>query len=116
MSAVRHAVLTATFLTAALLTTSKVGAADVGRYQILPGPPMILLDTPTGKTWRYDDGKWLPLEITRPKTVVPKPKESTQQRWQRESEARRLKLKNSKLKPAEKKPLKTLLDRLVPKQ
>ncbi len=100
-----------------LMAAPAAGAADVGRYEITPGPPMILLDTTNGKTWRYDaDGKWQPVEVVGPKVTPPKPAESTQQRWQRESEARRLKLKNSGPKPAEKKPIRKLLDKLAPTQ
>lgn len=90
-------------------------AADVGRYQIVPGEPMLLLDTTTGKSWRYEaPGKWLPLEIVLPKPVPVQPKETTQQRWQRESDTRRLELNSAGPKPAEEKPAWRLLDKLLP--
>jgi len=46
-----------------LLSALPVSAAEVGRYQVVPGTvagtPTILLDTATGKTWRLDgEGKW----------------------------------------------------------
>lgn len=102
-------------LTGLLGAAPAAQAADVGRYQIVPGPPMVLLDTTTGKSWRYEaPGKWLPLEVVAPKLSEPQSKETTQQRWQRELDSRRLDLEKSGPKPPEKSPSRRLLDKLLP--
>ena len=87
---------------------------DYGRFEISPGPPMILLDTLIGKTWRYDAaGQWVPIRRLRPK-LPPQRKETDKQRWQREPDARRLLLKKSGPQPKPKSPARTLLDNLAP--
>ena len=109
----RHAILALALLAAVV----PAAAAEVGRYQLVAGPPMVLLDTATGKTWRYEaPGKWVPLEIEQPKPAETATKEATQERWKREAEARRLQLKPSGPKPAEPTPSRKLLDKLLPKQ
>ena len=97
-----------------ILSGQPSSAADVGRYQITPGSPVILLDTATGKTWHLQDGQWLPMNIVRPQPVPPKPKETTRQRWQRESDTRRLQLDKSGPKPVQKPPIRSLLEKLAP--
>ena len=88
-------------LVLAPMALQPASAADVGRYQIAPGPPMILLDTATGKSWRYEaEGAWLPLAVTQAAEPAPKPKISTQERWKRDTEARRLQLLKSRKSPA----------------
>ena len=87
---------------------------DYGRFEISPGPPMILLDTLSGKTWRYDTaGQWTPIQRLKPKPP-PQRKETAKQRWQRESDARRLLLNKSGPQPKPKSPARTLLDNLAP--
>ncbi|MEK9722516.1 MAG: hypothetical protein VW405_03385 [Rhodospirillaceae bacterium] len=85
-----------------LVTAQPAPAADVGRYQILQGPPMILLDTTSGRSWRYDPtGQWMPVPVVEP-PPPDTPKETAQQRWQRELDARRLKLDKAAPAPVQK--------------
>ncbi|MDD9878451.1 MAG: hypothetical protein OXR84_13510 [Magnetovibrio sp.] len=107
----RAALLPGLGFAAALLLAASAAAADPGRYQISPGEPRILLDTQTGKSWRYEDETWVPIEIDIPEPPPqPKAKISTQERWRRDAEERRLKLKPSGAAEAPKKtPLKSLL-------
>ena len=103
------------FLTAIwMMAASAAGAADSGRYQIVSGPPTILLDTTTGRTWRYEPpGRWQPLEIVKLKAVETKTKERIHQRWKREVEKTRLPLNPSGQVPAKQKPARKLLDELL---
>ena len=87
---------------------------DYGRFEISPGPPMILLDTLSGKTWRYDTaGQWAPIQRLKP-NPSPERKETAKQRWQRESDARRLLLNKSGPQPKPKSPARNLFDNLAP--
>ena len=88
--------------------------ADNGRFEIVPGPPIILLDTLSGKTWRYDPGgQWEPINLLKSKPSSQR-NETPQQRRQRESDARRLPLNKSGVQPKLKSPARTLMDTLVP--
>jgi len=54
-------------------------AAETGRYQVVPGTPTILLDTQTGKTWRYGaEGKWTAIEFET--SQQPQPKSSVSEK------------------------------------
>ena len=75
---------------------------------------MILLDTLSGMTWRYDAvGQWKPIKRLKPKPPFQR-KETPQQRRQRESDAHRLPLNKSGPQPKSKTPVRSLLDKLAP--
>ena len=88
--------------------------ADNGRFEIAPGPPIILLDTLSGKTWRYDkNGQWKPINLLKsePSSQLNEP---PRQRRQRESDERRLRLNKSGVQPKPKSPARSLLETLAP--
>ncbi len=91
-----------------------VCGAEKGRFEIAPGPPMILLDTSSGKTWRYDMvGQWEPIKRLKPKPLSQR-KETLQQRGQRELDARRLKLNKTGPPTKPESRARTILNKLVP--
>ena len=89
-------------------------SADNGRYAIAPGPPIILLDTLSGKTWRYDrEGQWVPIQRRVQESSVQRT-ETPKQRRQRETDARRLPMNKSGPQPKPKTPARRFLDKLGP--
>ena len=89
-------------------------SAENGRYKIAPGPPKILLDTLSGKTWRYDSaGQWVPIQRLMPKSS-PQRNETPQQLRQRESDVRRLPLNKAGPQPKPKTRARSFLDKLAP--
>jgi len=106
--------LAAVLLFGLLVVLRPAQSAENGRYEIAPGPPKILLDTLSGKTWRYDSaGQWVPIQRLLPK-LSPKRNETPQQQRQRESDARRLPLNKAGPKPNPKSPARSFLDKLAP--
>ena len=89
-------------------------SAENGRYKIAPGPPKILLDTLSGKTWRYDSaGQWVPIQRLMPESS-PQRNETPQQLRQRESDVRRLPLNKAGPQPKPKTRARSFLDKLAP--
>ena len=106
--------LAAILLFALLAVLRPAQSAENGRYKIAPGPPKILLDTLSGKTWRYDPaGQWVPIQRLITKSS-PQLNDTPQQLRQRESDARRLPLNKAGPQPKPKSRARSFLDKLGP--
>lgn len=69
--------------------------SQVGRYRIIQGDMVILLDTVTGKTWRFSEPlEWHPMNFRQAgdEKLTPDGDKSAIERWQEDAESRRLKL------------------------
>ncbi len=83
-----------------LLSIASVRAEGmVNRYQIIEGNMVILLDTVTGKTWRFSEPMgWFPMTFMQAEdaAVSPEGSKSAIEMWEEDSQSRKLNL----IKPA----------------
>ena len=106
--------LAAILLLGLLAVLRPAQSAENGRYKIAPGSPKILLDTLSGKTWRYDPaGQWVPIQRLITKSS-PQHNATPQQLQQRELDARRLPLNKAGPQPKPKSRARSFLDKLAP--
>jgi hypothetical protein len=83
-----------------LFTVSVRAEGMVNRYQIFEGNMVILLDTVTGKTWRFSEPMgWFPMAFmqTEEAAVSPEGSKSAIEMWEEDSQSRKLNLKKPEI-------------------